>query len=80
VFTSIPADLAWHLATLTPAELATVRYIDYPYWTDFSGGTGWSPTMPALYDHPRSGREELTRLRRETAKLRRIQPAAKRGG
>ena len=39
VFTGMPADVAWHQAALTPAELATVRYIDYPYWTDFSGGT-----------------------------------------
>jgi hypothetical protein len=39
VFTSMPADVTWHHAALTPAELATVRYIDYPYWTDFSGGT-----------------------------------------
>ena len=39
VFTGMPADVAWHHAALTPAELATVRYIDYPYWTDFSGGT-----------------------------------------
>jgi hypothetical protein len=39
VFTGMPADVAWHCAALTPAELATVRYIDYPYWTDFSGGT-----------------------------------------
>jgi hypothetical protein len=39
VFTGMPADVAWHHATLTPAELATVSYIDYPYWTGFSGGT-----------------------------------------
>ncbi|MGI9004826.1 MAG: hypothetical protein ACR2FU_01245 [Streptosporangiaceae bacterium] len=39
VFTGMPADVRWHQAALTPAELATVRYIDYPYWTDFSGGT-----------------------------------------
>jgi hypothetical protein len=39
VFTGMPADVSWHHATLTPAELATVRYIDYPYWTGFSGGT-----------------------------------------
>ncbi len=39
VFTGMPADVTWHHAALTPAELATVRYIDYPYWTDFSGGT-----------------------------------------
>ena len=40
VFTGMPADVRWHHATLTPAELATVRYIDYDYWTEFSGGTG----------------------------------------
>ena len=39
VFTGMPADVRWHHAALTPAELGTVRYIDYPYWTDFSGGT-----------------------------------------
>ena len=39
VFTGMPADVRWHHAALTPAELATLRYIDYPYWTDFSGGT-----------------------------------------
>ena len=39
VFTGMPADVTWHYAALTPDELATVRYIDYPYWTEFSGGT-----------------------------------------
>ncbi|HLQ53155.1 MAG TPA: hypothetical protein VK162_02655 [Streptosporangiaceae bacterium] len=39
VFTGMPADVRWHRAALTPAELATVRYIDYDYWTEFSGGT-----------------------------------------
>jgi hypothetical protein len=39
VFTGTPADVTWHLAALTPAHLTTVKYIDYPYWTDFSGGT-----------------------------------------
>jgi len=39
VFTGMPADVRWHHAALTPAELAIVRYIDYPNWTDFSGGT-----------------------------------------
>ena len=39
VFTGMPADVRWHRAALTPAELATVRYIDDPWWTDFSGGT-----------------------------------------
>jgi hypothetical protein len=39
VFTGMPADVRWYHAALTPDELATVRYIDYPYWTEFSGGT-----------------------------------------
>jgi hypothetical protein len=39
VFTGMPADVSWHHAALTPAELAAIRYIDYSYWTDFSGGT-----------------------------------------
>jgi hypothetical protein len=39
VFTGMPADVTWHHAALTPAEVAAIRYIDYPYWTDFSGGT-----------------------------------------
>ena len=33
------ADVAWHYTALTPAELVTVRYLDYDYWTGFSGGT-----------------------------------------
>lgn len=39
VFTGMPADVRWHYAALSPAELCTVRYIDYHYWTDFSGGS-----------------------------------------
>jgi hypothetical protein len=39
VFTGMPADVTWHHAAFTAAELAAVQYIDYPYWTEFSGGT-----------------------------------------
>jgi hypothetical protein len=39
VFTGMPTDVTWHHAALTPDELAAVRYIDYDYWTEFSGGT-----------------------------------------
>jgi hypothetical protein len=39
VFTGMPADVRWYRAALTPAELGTVKYLDYSYWTDFSGGT-----------------------------------------
>jgi hypothetical protein len=31
VFTGVPADVTWHHAALTQAELAAVRYLDYPY-------------------------------------------------
>ena len=39
VFTGMPADVRWYRAALTRAELSTVKYIDYSYWTDFSGGS-----------------------------------------
>lgn len=39
VFTGMPADVTWHYAALTAAELSTVCYLDYSYWTDFSGGS-----------------------------------------
>jgi hypothetical protein len=39
VFTGMPADVRWYRATLTPAELGTVKVLDYSYWTDFSGGS-----------------------------------------
>jgi hypothetical protein len=34
-----PAAVDWVRAELTPAELARVRYIDYSYWTELSGGS-----------------------------------------
>src|SRR5258708_14514413 len=43
VFSGMPADVRWHRAMLTPAELGTVQYIDYPHWTAFPGG----PRPPA---------------------------------
>ena len=36
---SFPADVTWTSAVLTPAELAAVRYMDYSYWIELSGGT-----------------------------------------
>ena len=35
----LPERIEWSRAALTPAELADVRYIDYPYWNELSGGT-----------------------------------------
>jgi hypothetical protein len=34
-----PADVHWTRAELNPAELAQVRYIEYSYWNELSGGT-----------------------------------------
>jgi hypothetical protein len=39
VFTGMPSDVRWFRARLTREELAQVRYIDYDYWTELSGGT-----------------------------------------
>jgi hypothetical protein len=58
VFTGMPADVTWHHAALTPSELATVRYLDYPYWTDFWAAPGWPPTAPAGSAPGRTSRRE----------------------
>jgi hypothetical protein len=34
-----PAGVRWVKAVLTPGELAKVRYIDYSYWNELSGGS-----------------------------------------
>ena len=34
-----PSDALWTWAELDPAELATVRYVDYSYWNELSGGS-----------------------------------------
>ena len=39
LFENFPADVGWHRAGLSPEELAQVRYIDYSYWNELSGGT-----------------------------------------
>ncbi|MBV9278696.1 MAG: hypothetical protein JOZ41_01315 [Chloroflexi bacterium] len=39
VFTSVPDDVHWYRAQVTKADLARVRYIDYDYWTELSGGS-----------------------------------------
>lgn len=36
---NFPADVRWSRAELTPTELARVRYIDYSYWNELSGGS-----------------------------------------
>jgi hypothetical protein len=34
-----PADVRWVRAILTPGDLAQVRYVDYSYWNELSGGS-----------------------------------------
>lgn len=39
VFTSVPDDVRWYCAQATRDDLAQVRYIDFDYWTELSGGS-----------------------------------------
>jgi hypothetical protein len=39
LFDGFPHDVCWEWMAITPAELATVRYVDYDYWVELSGGT-----------------------------------------
>jgi len=39
LFDGFPDDVCWQWMAITPAELARVRYIDYDYWVELSGGT-----------------------------------------
>jgi hypothetical protein len=38
-FDGLPNDVRWEWMAITPAELSTVRYIDYSYWNVLSGGS-----------------------------------------
>ena len=39
LFDGFPHDVRWEWMAITPAELATVRYVDYDYWVELSGGS-----------------------------------------
>ena len=39
LFEGFPDDVCWEWMAITPAELATVRYVDYDYWVELSGGS-----------------------------------------
>jgi hypothetical protein len=39
LFLSFPDNVAWHRALLSLEELNRVRYIDYSYWNQLSGGS-----------------------------------------
>jgi hypothetical protein len=34
-----PSDFKWSLVSLSPNELAEIKYINWPYWVEISGGT-----------------------------------------
>jgi hypothetical protein len=70
LFAGLPDDISWSWVALTPAELADVRYIDWDYWLEVSGGT-------------RRPRDAIARMRAdwdaEGSDYRRIAVAAARG-
>jgi hypothetical protein len=39
LFAGFPGDVRWQRVRLTRDELAVVRYIDYDYWVELSGGS-----------------------------------------
>src|SRR5437763_344396 len=39
VFTDVPDHVRWYRAVASREDLAQVRYIDYDYWTELSGGS-----------------------------------------
>lgn len=39
LFEGFPADVTWTRAVLTALDMATVRYVDYSYWVELSGGS-----------------------------------------
>ena len=39
LFEYFPAEVDWVWAQIAAAELARVRYIEYPYWNELSGGS-----------------------------------------
>jgi hypothetical protein len=51
LFDGFPDDVRWQWMAIAPAELARVRYIDYDYWVELSGGTRLAvdaaPRIPA---------------------------------
>ena len=46
LFEGFPHDVGWEWMAITPAELATVRYVDYDDWSNCRAAPGWRPTPP----------------------------------
>jgi hypothetical protein len=47
LFAGFPNDVRWEWVTLTPSELLRVKYIDYDYWVELSGGSRVAADAPA---------------------------------
>lgn len=41
-FTNFPTEITWELMSLTHADLAKIKYINYDYWVELSGGTRYA--------------------------------------
>lgn len=39
LFEDFPGDVRWHRVLLEPNDLLTVKYMNYSYWIDLSGGS-----------------------------------------
>jgi hypothetical protein len=39
LLSGFPTDFSWSLVAVTPAEIAEIQYINWPYWVELSGGT-----------------------------------------
>src|SRR5918995_15000 len=39
LFWGFPDDVRWQRAALAPAEVLAIRFIDYDYWVELSGGS-----------------------------------------
>lgn len=50
IFEHFPAAVRWVWARLTAAELAQVRYIEYSYWNQISGGSRIPAEVVERYD------------------------------
>ena len=76
LFAGFPSTLAWHRVALAPAELLTIRYINYDYWVSLSGGTRL-PSDAArailrgrrVFDVPSDGFFRITRALRRGAQF-----------
>jgi hypothetical protein len=47
LFAGFPGEVRWEWVALTPNELLRVKYIDYDYWVELSGGSRVPANVPA---------------------------------